>query len=288
MDTTSTTPDATPVPPAPTRPLAPAQPPAVAHATGSHVSLALSEDQATVLATFTPPPPSAASAQPGTPAVAPAVVVVHEWLKQGGWGDWWVDAPALEKWRQHIPTATQALTAPIAQRRDGRYTVAVARDRMSATLTLTRPQGGAALTLEQVQQALADKGVKAGVLPEALADAVALGEANEREVARGQAAVHGEHTRFEQLVADMAERHPHVYEDGWVDYRDLGDLVVVKAGTPLLRRVPPRRACPALTCWATPCPPNPAPAGRLHRGSKAWRPHRAMPICWWPASRANR
>ena len=268
MDTTSTTPDATPVPPAPTPPLAPTQPPAVTHSTGSPVSLALSEDQATVVATFTPPPPSPATAQPGTPVVAPAVVVVHEWLKQGGWGDWWVDAPALEKWRQHIPTATQALTAPIAQRRDGRCSVAVARDRMSATLTLTRPQGGAALTLAQVQQALADKGVKAGVLPDALADAVALGEANEREVARGQAAVHGEHTRFEQLVADMAERHPHVYEDGWVDYRDLGDLVVVKAGTPLLRRVPPTPGVPGFDVLGNPLPPKPGTSWPFAPGLK--------------------
>ncbi len=242
----------------PTPPLAPAQSPDGNPAPGYPVSLALSEDQATVLATFTPPPATAPMPDlPPTPVAAPEAAVVHEWLKQGGWADWWVDTPTLEKWRQQIPTATQALTAAIAQRLDGRCTVAVARDRMSATLTLTRPQGGAALTMTQVQQALDDTGVKAGLRPDALADAVARGEANGREVARGQAAVHGEHTRFEQLVADMAERHPHVYEDGWVDYRDLGDLVVVKAGTPLLRRVPPTPGVPGFDVLGTPLPPKP-------------------------------
>ena len=227
-------------------------------ATGSALTLALSEDQNSVLATFTPTAPAA----PQTDAtaavtVAPAVVLLHERLKLGGWGDWWVDTAAIEKWRQQIPSAKQPLTAVIAQRRDGRCTVTVARDRMSATLSLSRPQGGAALTLEQVQQALADKGVKAGVLQDLVATLVAQGEANECEVARGQAAVNGEHTRFEQLVADMAERHPHVYEDGWVDYRDLGDLVVVKAGTPLLRRHPPTPGEPGFDVLGNPLPPKP-------------------------------
>jgi uncharacterized protein (DUF342 family) len=193
---------------------------------------------------------------------------MHERLKQAGWADWWVDTPALEKWCQQIPTATQTLTATIAQRLDGRCNVTVARDRMSATLTLTRPQGGAALTFAQVQQALTDKGVKAGIRTDTLADAVERGEANEREVARGQTAIHGEHTRFEQLVADMTERHPHVYEDGWVDYRDLGDLVVVKAGTPLLRRIPATPGIAGFDVLGNTLPPKPGTSWPFAPGLK--------------------
>jgi len=81
------------------------------------LSLTLSSDEASVLATFTPP----AAAPQATPAAvttaAPGVVLVQELLKQGGWADWWVDAPALEKWRQQIPQAKQPLTAAIAHRR---------------------------------------------------------------------------------------------------------------------------------------------------------------------------
>jgi len=210
----------------------------------SALSFCLGSDPSTVVATYTPPvpPPQATAATPNTaanPVLAPTLAVVQALLRQGGWGHWWVDEPALDKWRQQIPQAKQPLSATIAQRRDARCTVTVARDRMSATLSLTPPQGGNPLTLDQARQALADKGIKAGILDKVLAATVDRGEATERVVAQGKPAVNGEHTRFDKLVADMVERHPHVYEDGWVDYRDLGDLVVVKAGTPLLRRVPP-------------------------------------------------
>ena len=239
----------------------------------SSLSLTLSSDEASVLATFTPPAP----APQATPAAAvataaPAVVLVQELLKQGGWADWWVDAPALEKWRQQIPQAKQPLTAAIAHRRDGRCAVVVGRDRMSATLTLNRPQGGIALTLEQVQQALADKGVKGGVLEDVVAAAVARGEANELVVAQGKAAINGEHTQFEKLVADMVDRHPHVYEDGWVDYRDLGDLVVVKAGTPLLRRIPPTNGEPGFDVLDTPLTPKPGTNWPFAPGLKGVEP----------------
>ena len=236
------------------------------------LSLTLSSDEASVLATFTPP----AAAPQATPAAvttaAPGVVLVQELLKQGGWADWWVDAPALEKWRQQIPQAKQPLTAAIAHRRDGRCAVVVARDRMSATLTLDRPQGGVALTLEQVQQALADKGVKGGVLDDVVAAAVARGEANELVVAQGKAAINGEHTQFEKLVADMVDRHPHVYEDGWVDYRDLGDLVVVKAGTPLLRRIPPTNGEPGFDVLGNPLTPKPGTNWPFAPGLKGVEP----------------
>lgn len=234
----------------------------------SSLSLALSSDEASVLATFTPPPPAAAAGDTSAPAPA----LVQALLHQGGWSDWWVDTPALEKWCQQIPHAKQPLIAAIAHRRDGRCTVVVARDRMSATLTLERPQGGVALTLEQVQQALADKGVKSGVMDDALAVAVRRGEAHELVIARGQAAVNGEHTQFEKLVADVVDRHPHVYEDGWVDYRDLGDLVGVKAGTPLLRRIPPTSGEPGFDVLGNALMPKPGTNWPFAPGLKGVEP----------------
>jgi len=265
MDNTPPSDAAVPPPPAPDGP--PPAPPTV--------SLCLGNDQSSVLLTYTPPetpPPPPDSVVEAVPVVAPTLVVIQALLKQQGWTDWWVDEAALERWRQQVPKTKQPLTAIVAQRRDGRCTVTVARDRMSATLTLTRPLGGAALTLEQVRQALADKGVKAGLLDDALAAAVAKGEADELPVAQGQAAVNGEHTRFEKLVADMVERHPHVYEDGWVDYRDLGDLVVVKAGTPLLRRVPPTQGEDGFDVLGNPLRPKPGTNWPFAPGLKGVEP----------------
>lgn len=205
----------------------------------SEFSLMLGPDQTSVVVTFSPSAIASSVEASAEPTLAPTLVKVLALLKQGGWSDWWVDKPVLEKWCQQTSQVKQSISAAIAHRRDGRCTVSVAQNRMSATLTLYKPEGGAALTLDHIQLALQEKGVKAGVLSEVLKATVAQGEAHEVLIAEGRAAVNGEHTQFEKLVADMVERHPHIYEDGWVDYRDLGELIMVKAGTPLLRRVPP-------------------------------------------------
>lgn len=232
------------------------QPPTV---TAPSLLLALSEDGKALNATFTPfvaaPPPSAtaspdATAPPGAsaePAPAPAPARhppltpdgVRTQIKAQGFGALALDETALAKLVQQSATVREPLTLKVAERRDARCAVNVSRDRMSGVLTLTPPQGGEPLTLEQVKAALADKGVKAGLLEDVLAAAVAKGEASELEIAQGKKAVNGEHTRFEKLVPEMTDRHPRVNQHGLIDYRDLGDLVVVRPGTPLMRRIPP-------------------------------------------------
>lgn len=51
---------------------------------------------------------------------------------------------------------------------------------MAAYLTATRALGGAALTAEQIRQALAESRVVFGILEEAIDQAVAVGEASKK------------------------------------------------------------------------------------------------------------
>lgn len=202
-------------------------------ATAGTLTLAPSADGLTLQATYNPPNDLEA---PRLPLQLPLVLTA---LIEGGWGTWWRNEPALNQLVQQALTTKLPLLVAVAECRSGRADVQVARDRMSATLSLEAPQGGAPLSLEQVKQIVSDKGIRAGLLEDALAGAVAAGRADQLDIARGQPAVNGEHTRFEPLVPNMPERHPHIDEDGMTDFRDLGDLVVVKAGTPLMRRHPP-------------------------------------------------
>lgn len=212
----------------------PAKPPPEVAAAGAALTLQFSEDQRTLLAAYTPPPNA-----PQAPATPLTALLVQERLRHMNLGGLVVDDAALQKLVAAAATAKGPISMTLGERRDGKCLVKVSRDRMSATLTLTPPQGGAALTLEQVRSAMAEKGVTAGILDDVLAAAVAKGQADELEVAVGRKAVPGINTQFDKLVAESSDRHPHVDEQGMTDYRDLGDLVVVKAGTPLLRRIPP-------------------------------------------------
>lgn len=209
----------------------PQVPPAVADTSG--ITLVIDSDQRTLLATYTPPPDSTS---PG-PKLQPADI--HALVKAQGYGALWQNDPGIQQLIQQVPGTKLPLKVAIGEKRDARCVVQIAKDRMSATLTLLPPQGGTNLSLEQVHAALGEKGVRAGLAEETIAAAVQAGTATDLPIAQGKPCINGENTRFEQLVPDMTERHPHIDEQGFADFRDLGDLVVVKAGTPLLRRIPP-------------------------------------------------
>ena len=48
----------------------------------------------------------------------------------------------------------------------------------------------------------------------------------------------GEDARFELLVSDARDRSPQVNEHGFIDFRELGEIPVVTADQPLMRRIP--------------------------------------------------
>jgi len=225
--------------------------PATADAASGTLTLAPSADGLTLQATYTPPNNLEAVRVPLQ------LTLVLTQLVEGGWGPWWRNEAALNQLAQQALTTKTPLQLTVAECRPGRATVQVARDRMTATLSLEAPQGGAPLSLDQVKQLIADKGVRAGLKEAALHQAMTNGTADQLEIARGQPAVNGEHTRFEPLVPHMPERHPHIDEDGMTDFRDLGDLVVVKVGTPLMRRHPPTSGTDGFDVQGTALRPKP-------------------------------
>jgi uncharacterized protein (DUF342 family) len=126
----------------------------------------------------------------------------------------------------------------IGERRNGACSIAVAEDRSAASLTLVPPDGGDPVTADQIHEALKAAGVTAGILLEEIAAALAEGSAADRVVARGQEVKDGEDATFVCLLPEPEERRPHEDEHGHIDYRDLGQIAAVRAGDPLMRRVP--------------------------------------------------
>lgn len=266
-------PDTTPIEPsapAASESVAPAAAPPVAATAAtsatapdtSRITLALSADQRTLQATYTPP------ADTATPGPKLQASDIHALVKAQGHGALWQNDPGIQQLIQQIPVTKQPLTVAIGERRDARCVVQISKDKMSATMTLQPPQGGINLTLEQVKAALNEKGVRAGLLEDILGTAVEKGMATDLEIAHGKPCINGENTQFEKLVPDMAERHPHIDEHGMADYRDLGDLVVVKAGTPLLRRIPPTAGEEGFDVGGNPLRPKPGTSWPFAPGLK--------------------
>lgn len=118
---------------------------------------------------------------------------------------------------------------PIAQRHDARVTILVEKDRMKGIAQITADWGGKYLTLEQLQEAIAQSEIKQGVSEPLLMEAIqsakeaSPGSLLKLVVARGEPAVNGQDTRYERLVETPAERilKPQEREHGKVDLRIL-------------------------------------------------------------------
>jgi uncharacterized protein (DUF342 family) len=127
---------------------------------------------------------------------------------------------------------------PIAERRDAEVRIEISSDNMSVFLHLTPAFGGAEKTKKDVFKLLVEQKIINGVDEDAIDDAIAKGRAEYKVIAEGVPVVHGEDSRFESLLPEIKIRAPKVKEDGSVDFRDLGQILVVEQGAELMRRIP--------------------------------------------------
>ena len=121
-----------------------------------------------------------------------------------------------------IKGARPVAALAVAEAVDAKAEVSVAGDKMAAFLSITPPQGGAPIDDAAIRRALAQQGVTTGIRESAIAQALALGQADNLLIAEGRAPVHGEDGRIEVLVPESRSRVPQVNEKGLMVYRNLG------------------------------------------------------------------
>lgn len=197
-------------------------------AQGEGINLALSEDGHKLLAIYTPS--------------GNRVIFDSEWLKQKiaaeGFEHLYLYEDGPARLVKQYTTASEPFTLEIGEVRDAAVTVDIAADRMSATLTVTPPYGGACVTREQISQVLDEHQVKFGILEEAIEQIIAAGEAQNQLIAQGREAVNGEDGHLQCLIDTAKERRPRLDEHGIANYRDLGGIVTVHPGERLMQKFP--------------------------------------------------
>ncbi|MDR2364275.1 MAG: FapA family protein [Zoogloeaceae bacterium] len=211
---------------------------------GAGLSLRLDAEKKALLATVTP-----------TEASAP---IDEAWLLEQiqaqGFGD-----------LRYLPQAATVLLGrynagdavadfAVAQAVDAQFKLRMSGDAMEVALDITPAQGGAALTRHQVLQALAEKGVKKGLLPESLHEALEWAETTTEKtvaqsfvIARGQPPEAGKDSVFERLIPEIRDRRPKISARGLVDYREMGEIPAVRPGDALVLRHPPTAGVPGYT-----------------------------------------
>ncbi len=169
----------------------------------------------------------------GTP---PSVDEVRKALAEQGHAGCYLDEAAVAGFVGQCATASVAVEGSLGECRDGSFHIEISPDRMSVWLSLVPPQGGKPVT--GVAEALQAQGVSFGLRLAALNTALSIGQCHRELIAQGEAPQPPTPTRFESLLPSVRSRRPQVDTHGVVDYRNLGQILIVHSGDALMRRVP--------------------------------------------------
>ncbi|MCE0556878.1 FapA family protein [Motilimonas sp. E26] len=134
----------------------------------------------------------------------------------------------------------------IAQRLDAVISIDLDKEKMTAFANVTAAWGGNKLDEVTVKEALSSAGVTYGIRTNNIVALISTlnkaqpGKVIRAPIAKGLAAKNGTDTRFERLVETLKERvrKPKKLQSGKVDMRDLGALISVSKGKPLMRKHP--------------------------------------------------
>lgn len=161
-------------------------------------------------------------------------------LVQEGFGDCKIDSAALESAAKMCNVQETAFGIQVASRLDAELLVRVVQDDMTALLTIIPPMGGAPATLADVLNALRDAKVVFGIDQAAITAACQAPKCENVVIASGALPQDGADAQFEELTPETTDRAPKVDANGLIDYRERGAIPAVKAGDPLMRRIPAR------------------------------------------------
>lgn len=162
----------------------------------------------------------------------------------------------------------------VLERRDAKITIEIDKDEMSASAEISTALGGKNLTAKAILHSAQKAGVSKGFSKDELvklahhAAKEEAGSVVKGEIAIGKTPVNGKDGKIKHLVESAQERilKPKEREDGSVDMRDLGDIICVKVGDPLAKKIPPTDGVKGFSVTGTPLDPEPGEDIELQPG----------------------
>lgn len=152
--------------------------------------------------------------------------------------------------------ASEPFELDIGEIRDGEFRLEIGPDFMTVHLLLFPPQGGQAVGKSQILNAMREKGIVSGIIEENIETAIQCGSAEGIDIAKGSPPEHGQDGTLNLLVPTASERKPTLDEMGIANFRELGGVVTVTPGEPLMRRIPPTEGSPGVNVFGHIVPPK--------------------------------
>lgn len=133
--------------------------------------------------------------------------------------------------------------------------VMISQDKMKAFVTLVSPEGGKALSMEEILEMLKKSGVIYGINKTTLETVSKYPVYGEMIcIAEGTQPVNGQNGKVEFYFDMNRERKPTILEDGRVDYMELNLIESVHTGQKLCTLLPPLKGVPGKTVFGTDIP----------------------------------
>jgi uncharacterized protein (DUF342 family) len=162
----------------------------------------------------------------------------------------------------------------VLERRDATISISIDKDEMSASAEISTALGGKHLTAKAILNSAQQSGVTKGFTKEQLlklarqAAKEPAGSIVNGEIAHGKEAINGKDSKIKWLVLSAQDRilRPKAREDGSVDMRDLGDIICVKIGDPLAKKIMLTEGVKGFTVNGSPLEPVPGEDITLQAG----------------------
>lgn len=168
----------------------------------------------------------------------------------------------------------KAISEVIAEKKDAEFKLEIADDLMSAKLFIVAPHGGALPTYIELKKEASRANIIRGLsekrIRKLMSEAAKAqpGEVVDGLVAKGLPPRNGRNSRSKTMVQNALERilRPQHIEGDKVDMRDLGEIMCVKPGQALLKRLPPTPGRAGFNITGHPLPPEPGEWIEIYEG----------------------
>lgn len=215
------------------------------HAPLDYLSFRLDEEGQKIIASF-------------TPAGDVSSITLDDFknaVNAAGFGGYKLDELALQMATAKY-VAGAAFEITVGEADDGKFDMRIDAGGLNARLTCIPARGGVPVTLERILEEAKNQKITVELDLEAIGSALKIGS-NNILIASGKAAVDGMDGKFEKLIPSARDRSPRLDEHGMADFRELGEILVVHAGDPLMRRILATDGEPGLTLSGQTIPPKP-------------------------------
>lgn len=173
----------------------------------------------------------------------------HEELSKQCYDNYFIYAHVVKKLISDFLMASEVVTVRVGELKDFKLHLEISEDKMYAHVEIEEAQGGNHPIYQAIREYLSKAGIIYGIKENVINTAVSQSFLERTVIAEGKQPIHGQDTRFEPLVSLAKTAGPKIREDGTVDFKEMGGVLLVDADTPLMRKYSPIQGYPGINIF---------------------------------------